>query len=153
MINRFRCLFLTLACLSVTTQLAQATSEWPFVRGPQFNGHADDETQSISVWPSDGPPVLWIRKLGQGYSAFVAAKNCVYTQAQNATGQYLYCLEADTGTTIWEYRYDWPYEAAGVYPGTIISCISSFTTSSIATDAVRTRNRAPGLIRRVEPSI
>ncbi|MCP4507861.1 MAG: PQQ-binding-like beta-propeller repeat protein, partial [Fuerstiella sp.] len=41
----------------------------------------------------------------------------VYTQGQNVTGQYVYCLNAETGETIWEYRYDWPYEAAGVYAG------------------------------------
>ena len=68
-------------------------------------------------WPEAGPPVLWIRNLGQGYSSFAAKGDRVFTQAQNITGQYLYCLEADTGSTIWEYRYDWPYEAAGVYPG------------------------------------
>ena len=61
--------------------------------------------------------MLWTRELGQGYSAFVAQGDRVYTQGQNITGQYLYCLQADTGETIWEYRYGWPYESAGVYPG------------------------------------
>ena len=100
----------------VNSSETMAEGQWPFVRGAQFDGHSD-ETDLISHWPADGPPVLWIRKLGQGYSAFVAAGDRVYTQAQNMTGQYLYCLEADTGKTVWEYRYDWPYEVAGVYPG------------------------------------
>ena len=94
--------------------LAQET--WPAVRGPSFDGHAD-EVALASEWPEQGPPVLWVRKLGQGYSAFVAEGGRVFTQSQNMTGQFVYCLEADTGQTIWEYRYDWPYEAAGVYPG------------------------------------
>lgn len=116
--HRYRmCWLLTIVILISEESCGQTFAKWPFVRGPQFNAHADDETLSVNVWPSEGPPVLWVRKLGQGYSAFVAADDRVYTQAQNATGQYLYCLEADTGTTIWEYRYDWPYEAAGVYPG------------------------------------
>lgn len=93
-----------------------AADDWPFVRGPEFDGHSQ-ETDIANEWPDEGPPVLWVRKLGQGYSAFVAVKGRVYTQAQNITGQYLYCLDADTGETIWKYRYDWPYEAAGVYPG------------------------------------
>lgn len=93
-----------------------AADDWPFLRGPRFDGYSQ-ETDIANDWPEEGPPVLWVRKLGQGYSAFVAVEDRVYTQAQNITGQYLYCLDADTGETIWEYRYDWPYEAAGVYPG------------------------------------
>lgn len=91
-------------------------ADWPFVRGPHYDGHSE-EIDIAGIWPEQGPPVLWTRALGQGYSAFVASGDRVYTQGQNMTGQYVYCLEADTGITIWEYRYDWPYEAAGVYPG------------------------------------
>jgi outer membrane protein assembly factor BamB len=69
------------------------------------------------AWPSTGPSVLWTRPLGQGYSAFTAADDRVFTQYQTLSGQYVACLSADTGATIWEYRYDWPYEAGGVYPG------------------------------------
>ncbi len=93
-----------------------ADDGWPFVRGPAYNGHSS-ETDLADEWPAEGPPVLWTRKLGQGYSAFVATGDRVFTQGQNVTGQYVYCLQADTGETVWEYRYDWPYEAAGVYPG------------------------------------
>lgn len=89
---------------------------WPFVRGPAFDGHSR-ESQLADSWGERGPPVLWSRNLGQGYSAFVGSGNVVFTQAQNVTGQYVFCLNADTGETIWQYRYDWPYEAAGVYPG------------------------------------
>lgn len=105
--------FSVVAAISST---ASAQDDWPSVRGPEFDGHSS-ETGLVDGWPEEGPPVLWVRKLGQGYSAFVAKGDRVFTQAQNMTGQYLYCLEADTGKTIWEYRYDWPYEAAGVYPG------------------------------------
>lgn len=41
----------------------------------------------------------------------------MFTQVQTLGGQYVVCLHADTGETIWERRYDWPYDAAGVYPG------------------------------------
>lgn len=111
-----RSVILAVALAVVTTHNATAGNGWPFVRGPNFDGHSAEVNLS-DRWPQEGPPVLWVRKLGQGYSAFVAQNDRVYTQAQNMTGQYLYCLAADTGETIWEYRYDWPYEAAGVYPG------------------------------------
>jgi len=89
---------------------------WPSVRGVQHDAHSP-EIQLAESWPEEGPPVLWVKDLGQGYSAFVAEGNRVYTQAQTLQGQYVYCLDARTGKTLWEYRYDWPYELAGVYPG------------------------------------
>ncbi len=87
---------------------------WPFVRGPTYNGHSA-EIGLPDTWPSEGPPVLWNRPLGQGFSAFTAVGNRAFTQYQTLAGQYVICLSADTGETIWEYRYDWPYEAGGVY--------------------------------------
>jgi hypothetical protein len=89
---------------------------WPFVRGAAFGAHSP-ETNLADQWPDDVPPVLWTRPLGQGYSAFVAVGERVFTQTQTLTGQYVVCLDADSGETVWEQRYDWPYEAAGVYPG------------------------------------
>ena len=89
---------------------------WPFIRGPDFDGRSR-EINLAESWPSTGPPVLWHRALGEGYSAFTAAGDRVFTQYQTIGGQYLACLHADTGEAIWEYRYDWPYEAGGMYPG------------------------------------
>jgi len=89
---------------------------WPFVRGVHYDAHSP-EIHLAEKWPKAGPPVLWVKDLGQGYSAFVAKGNRVYTQAQTLQGQSVYCLDARTGNTLWEYRYDWPYELAGVYPG------------------------------------
>lgn len=89
---------------------------WPFLRGTNYDGHSS-ETGLAETWPSEGPPVLWSRPLGQGYSAFVARDDRAYTQYQSLGGQYVVCLDADSGETVWEYRYDWPYEAAEVYPG------------------------------------
>lgn len=89
---------------------------WTFVRGPTYDGHSA-EINLADEWPNDGPPILWYRDLGQGYSAFVAQGRRVYTQAQSFGGQYVYCLDADTGKTLWRYRYAAPYELIGVYPG------------------------------------
>ena len=61
---------------------------WPFVRGPNFDAHSP-EVHIADEWPQNGPPVLWTRTLGQGYSAFVAHGDHVYTQAQTLSGQYV----------------------------------------------------------------
>ncbi len=90
--------------------------DWTFIRGPKFNGHSD-EIHLADSWPAAGPPVVWSRALGQGFSAMVTARGRVFTQYQTLAGQYLACLSAETGESIWEYRYAWPYEPAGLYPG------------------------------------
>ena len=100
------------ACISI----ADDQPSWPFVRGPNYDGHAIDESID-DAWPEEGPPVLWVKDLGKGYSSFVASGDRVFTQTQDVLRQSVVCLEADTGRIIWEYDYDWPYEAAGVYPG------------------------------------
>ena len=93
-----------------------AKSSWPNIRGPEWNGHAQEQTLA-SNWPKEGPPVLWTRELGQGYSSFIAWDDSIATQYQNLSGQYVICLDANTGATKWEHRYSWPYDPAGVYPG------------------------------------
>ncbi len=91
-------------------------SDWSFVRGSSYDGHSP-EVNIADSWPEEGPPVLWTRELGQGYSAFVAAGDRVYTQGQTLGRQYVYCLDADSGETIWSHKYEWAYEGMGVYPG------------------------------------
>ena len=94
----------------------EANRSWPTVRGPHFDGHSS-ETDLVDSWTESGPPVLWTRELGQGYSAFVGWNNRVATQAQTYAGQFVFCLDADTGRTIWRYRYDWQHDPSGRYPG------------------------------------
>ncbi|MDV6030161.1 MAG: PQQ-like beta-propeller repeat protein [Phycisphaera sp. RhM] len=89
---------------------------WPTIRGPHLNGHSD-EIHLADAWPNHGPPVLWRRHLGQGYSSFVAFDGRVFTQYQTLAGQFVLCLDATTGSTLWQHRYDDPYELDGMYPG------------------------------------
>ena len=93
-----------------------SSHDWPSIRGSAWNG-ISSESNLVDHWPKEGPPVLWTRELGQGYSAFVAWDKRVATQYQTLRGQFVSCFDANTGATLWEYRYDWPYDPAGVYPG------------------------------------
>ena len=91
-------------------------ADWPGLRGPSQDGIAIGETLA-ETWPASGPPILWSRDLGQGYSSFAVVGDLAYTQYQNALGQYVICLERDTGHTVWESRVGAPYELVGIYPG------------------------------------
>ena len=42
--------------------------DWPSFLGPQGNG-ISRETGLLNEWPADGPPVLWKKKVGEGYAA------------------------------------------------------------------------------------
>ena len=77
-----------------------------------------DGPPHAAPFPPGGPPVLWVRDLGQGYSGFAADGGHVFTQSQTlAGGQAVLCLDARTGETVWRHRYAGPFEPAGLYPG------------------------------------
>jgi len=93
-----------------------ASTDWPHLRGPTYDA-ISAETGLLDAWPEKGPPVLWTRELGQGYSGFVAVGGRVYTQFQSTAGQYVLSLDTDTGTEVWRQRVDWAWQPAGAYPG------------------------------------
>ena len=104
---------------AVTTEpesLERCGPGWPHLRGPHYDG-ISDETGLADSWPPEGPPLLWMRELGQGYSGFSARGGRAYTQTQNLYTQSVVCLDGDTGRTIWEHRYGLAYDAASLYPG------------------------------------
>jgi outer membrane protein assembly factor BamB len=102
------------SCALILTSAGAA--DWPHLRGPNYDGVSHERALADS-WPTNGPPVLWTRELGQGHSGFIVAEGRCYTQYQNARGQFLLCLDPDTGATIWETRYDSGWQAKGAYPG------------------------------------
>jgi outer membrane protein assembly factor BamB len=91
-------------------------ADWPHVRGSGYDGVIPN-ARLADRWPDAGPPLLWNREIGQGYSGFVAAGGRVFTQVQFRTGQFVIALDADTGSEIWRRWVDWPWQSGGEYPG------------------------------------
>ncbi len=67
-------------------------------------------------WPKDGPPKLWERPLGDGYSTILCEGDTLYTQysvrdkADEFKGEeFIIALDATTGKTKWEHKYDAPW--------------------------------------------
>jgi len=90
--------------------------DWPHLRGPNYDG-VSTETSIAAAWPEEGPPILWTRALGQGYSGFVVVAGKAFTQFQQLGGQYLLCLDIETGDELWRLRYDRAWQPSGAYPG------------------------------------
>ncbi|CAN5154222.1 hypothetical protein BH11PLA2_BH11PLA2_43760 [soil metagenome] len=93
-----------------------SAADWPQVRGPAYDA-ISKETGLANSWPEAGPPVLWTRELGPGYSAFIVAEGRAFTLFQTSGGMYLIALDVDTGTELWKERIDWPWQPGGMYPG------------------------------------
>lgn len=55
-------------------------------------------------WPAQGPPELWSRALGEGYSAIAADRGALFTMYREGDDDVVVALRADDGSTIWERR-------------------------------------------------
>lgn len=78
----------------------------------QFGGENQSfiarSTGLSSSWPESGPRTLWRRDLGEGYSAILAESGKLYTMFRDAekSQEGVICLDASSGETVWEFRYD-----------------------------------------------
>ena len=85
----------------------QAQSDWLQWGGPSRNFTTNSKGLA-AVWPSSGPKRLWSRPLGGGHSAILTSGNTLYTMYNQGEQEVVIALAADTGKTIWEYKYDAP---------------------------------------------
>ena len=90
----------------------RAQSDWLQWGGPSRNFNTNSKGLASS-WPATGPNRLWSRPLGGGHSAILASGNTLYTMYSQGAQEIVIALAADTGKTIWEYKYDAP-PAAGM---------------------------------------
>ena len=92
------------ALCSIALLCRAGSLEWPQFGGPRGN-FKSDATGLASSWPAAGPKVLWSRRLGDGYSAISVDGKTIYTMYRDLNNEIVLAAEADTGKTIWEYRY------------------------------------------------
>jgi outer membrane protein assembly factor BamB len=97
------------SCLLAATAVAD---DWPFFRGPYYNG-ISTETGWLADWPEAGPKVAWKADVGIGASSVVVAGNHVVTMgARNVQNQdVVTCLDADSGRVIWQHAYACKFDA------------------------------------------
>jgi len=79
-------------------------------------------TGLTASWPSEGPPKLWSRALGDGYSGIAVEGTTLYTVYRRGSQDVVTAIDANTGKTIWEYAYEAEFKNAfseKVGPGTL----------------------------------
>jgi len=94
-------LFVLAFAVSAQTARAQWT-QW----GGANQDFRVDAKGLAAKWPESGPKQLWKRELGDGYSAILADGGRLYTMYRADDKEIVIALDAATGKTIWEHKYD-----------------------------------------------
>lgn len=94
---------LCLLLISLATAGLAVAEDWPQWRGPRQDG-ISRETGMLDEWPKDGPPQLWKIPLGQGFACVSVVGDRAYTMYGDEQGEYVVCLSAADGKTLWNTR-------------------------------------------------
>jgi outer membrane protein assembly factor BamB len=95
---------------------AASGAAWPQWGGPTRNFMVDAKGLA-SKWPAAGPKKLWSRPLGEGHSSIAVDANRLYTMyrpvgllgmVRRSQEEVIAALDANTGTTIWEHKFESP---------------------------------------------
>jgi len=86
---------------------APAWAQWQQWGGPHGNFVANSG-KLADAWPKSGPPVVWQRDLGDGYSAIVADDGMLFTMYRKGDDEVVVAVDANTGKTKWEQAYSAP---------------------------------------------
>ena len=85
--------------------LLMTPSDWPQWGGPERNFIVKSPKLADS-WPDKGPPELWRRPLGGGYSGMVTRQNTLYTIHRKGDLEVVEAMDTRTGKTLWTREYD-----------------------------------------------
>jgi outer membrane protein assembly factor BamB len=90
---------------ALCSQAAELGEDWPGFLGPRANG-VSGETGLLAAWPTNGPPLLWDRKIGTGYSAPSIRGDLLVLHHRIAGDEVVEAFTAADGKPTW--RYDYP---------------------------------------------
>jgi outer membrane protein assembly factor BamB len=98
--------------------LPAAADDWPQWLGPERNA-TSRETGLLEAWPANGPPVVWRRSIGQGFSSVSVLGDRLFTvEAEGVTHdglingangeshEHVTAISARDGATLWRTRID-----------------------------------------------
>lgn len=88
---------------------SDARLAWPQWGGPERN-FVVTARELAATWPAEGPRRRWRRPLGAGYSAIVTDGQTLYTLFRDGIADVAIAIDAATGKTVWETRYEAPFD-------------------------------------------
>ena len=78
--------------------------DWPRFLGPRAD-NTSTETGLLDKWPTKGPPLLWDKAVGTGYSAPSVRGELVVLHHRVGGEEIVEAFEAATGNSRWRYSY------------------------------------------------
>ena len=87
---------------------------WPSLFGPENRG-ISSESDILTAWGDSGPPLLWERAIGTGYSTPIVTDGLLIIHHRLGDEELVECLDPETGTAIWCHRYPTTYECRFEY--------------------------------------
>jgi outer membrane protein assembly factor BamB len=104
-LRSFRTVILA-GCLSAPNVYAL---DWPQFLGPGRDG-ISRQTGLLLRWPKDGPPPIWQRPVGAGFSGPVVARGRLVLFHRLGNKEIVTCLDAATGKEKWQFGYPSTYQ-------------------------------------------
>lgn len=96
---------------------ASPDADWPQLLGPQRNGIYTGPPLA-KVWSKEGPPVVWKRKVGQGFAGPAVCGDRLVLFHREGNRAVIEALNVRTGQTIWNTNYATDYrDDFGFDPG------------------------------------
>ena len=83
---------------------AKAGEDWPQFLGPHADG-TSSKTGLLDRWPTNGPPVVWEKKVGTGYGAPSVRNNLLVLHHRLGDEEVIEAFVAASGQPIWRYAY------------------------------------------------
>ena len=115
-----------------------APSRPPAPPWTQWGGpHRNFQTEASGLketWPPAGPPVIWKRPLGEGYSSPAVENGVLYTMYGKPKEEVVIAASAEDGRTLWEhttpmgFKSDYPEMGNGPYSTPLVVGDRLFTT-------------------------
>lgn len=93
--------FLVLLLRSWIVDVNTTAGDWPQLLGPSRNGQSA-ETNLATSWSQNGPPVLWKRKIGQGFASPSVVSNRLVLPHRIGQEEIIECWDVASGETLWK---------------------------------------------------
>jgi len=94
---------------STNNSLKMEQSDWPQWGGPNRD-FIITAPKLAESWPEGGPPTLWRRQLGEGYSSITVMNGQLFTMYRTGESEVAVSVDGKTGKTLWENTYSAPVD-------------------------------------------
>ncbi len=85
-----------------------SADDWPQFLGPMRNGVSNEKGLN-AAWPREGPPVVWEKRIGNGFAGPAVARQRLILFHRQGDQEIVERLDAKSGKEIWTYPYATAY--------------------------------------------